>query len=336
MEELRQSIIFNTFEPQNSKMVKIDLQNKKVLVTGGAGFVGSNLSKYLVSEGAEVTVLDDFFTGKPEFLQGLPVKVVEGSTADAEIVKSVVKGKDIVFHLAARNIIVSNSRPREDMEVNVMGTFNVLDACREFKPERVVYTSTASVYGNPKTLPIAEDADKLFLSFYSASKFSGEVYANAFYEVFGVPVSIVRYSNVYGYNQAPSNPYCGVIGKFIDFAMQNKPIIIHGDGEQTRDFTFVDDAVQATVLAAFSQRALGQVYNVGTGVEVSVNHLAQQVVQLCGSSSEIQYVDKRDIDNIRRRVINIEKSRYELNFSPQFSLSKGLEKTIQWMKTGKQ
>lgn len=314
-------------------MLNINLKGKKILVTGGAGFVGSNISRYLNEQGARVTVLDDFFTGKRTFLEGLDIEIVEGSTADAETVRTVVKGKDLVFHLAARNIIVSNSRPREDLEVNVVGTFNVLEACREFGPERVVYTSTASVYGNPRVLPIAEDADKLFLSFYSASKFSGEVYANAFFEVFGVPVSIVRYSNVFGYNQAPSNPYCGVIGKFIDFAMNDKPLIIHGDGEQTRDFTFVDDAVQATIHAAFAPRALGQVYNVGTGVEVSVNHLAQQIIALCGSKSVIQYVDKRDIDNIRRRVINIEKSRYELQYSPQHTLAKGLEKTIAWMRT---
>ena len=313
-----------------------NFQNKKILVTGGAGFVGSNVSKYLVEQcGANVTVFDDFFTGKRDFLKGLNCEIIEGTTADKDAISNVVKNKDVVFHMAARNIIVSNSNPREDLEVNVVGTFNVLEACRNLNVSRVVYTSTSSVYGNPKIIPISEDADKLFLSFYSASKYSGEVYANAFYEVFGLPVTIVRYSNVYGFNQSPSNPYCGVIGKFIESAISDKPISIHGDGEQTRDFTFVDDAVWATVQAAISQRAIGETYNIGTGTDISVNTLAETIKKITGSSSEIIHIDKRDIDNIRKRVMNIEKIRHELNFSPQVVLKTGLEKTIEWLKNNR-
>ncbi len=309
-----------------------NLSGKKILVTGGAGFVGSNISNYLVKNGAKVTILDDFFTGKREFIKDFPCTIIEGTVADAETVRKAVSGNDIVFHLAARNIIVSNSKPREDLEVNVIGTFNVLEACKNSQTSRLVYTSTASVYGNPKTLPISEDAEKLFLSFYSASKFSGEVYANAFYEVFGVPITIVRYSNVYGYNQSPGNPYCGVIGKFMNAAIRNEPIQIHGDGEQTRDFTFIDDAVWATVEAALVPKAIGETYNIGTGVDVSVNKLAEAIIQITGSKSTIQNIDRRDIDNIRRRVINIEKIRHELKFSPQANLTSGLEKTFAWMK----
>lgn len=309
-----------------------NLKGKKILVTGGAGFVGSNISSYLVKNGAEVTILDDFFTGKKEFINNFPCSIIEGTVANAETVQKAVSGKDIVFHLAARNIIVSNSKPREDLEVNVIGTFNVLEACKNSQTARLVYTSTASVYGNPKVLPISEDAEKLFLSFYSASKFSGEVYANAFYEVFGVPVTIVRYSNVYGYNQSPGNPYCGVIGKFMNATIRNEPIQIHGDGEQTRDFTFIDDAIWATVEAALVPKAIGETYNIGTGVDVSVNKLAEAIIKITGSKSIIQNIDRRDIDNIRRRVINIEKIRHELKFSPQANLNSGLEKTFSWMK----
>ncbi|MGV3528915.1 MAG: NAD-dependent epimerase/dehydratase family protein [Flavisolibacter sp.] len=310
-----------------------NLTNKKILVTGGAGFVGSNLVKHLVEAGNQVTVLDDFFTGRDEFLSGIDCRIIKGTVADKDVVREAVNGQEIVFHLAARNIIVSNSKPREDLEVNVVGTFNVLEACREFKIERMVYSSTASVYGNPKILPIAEDGEKLFLSFYSASKFSGEVYGNAFFEVFGVPVTIIRYSNVYGYNQSPENPYCGVIGKFLFAALNNQPLQIHGDGEQTRDFTFIEDAIWATTQAAVSPRAIGQTYNIATGVDISVNTLAKQIIEVTGSQSEIRHIDRRDIDNIRRRVLNIEKIRHELQYSPQYTLQAGLKRTFEWMQS---
>src|SRR6476620_9428015 len=191
---------------------------KKILITGGGGFVGSNLARRVIQEGAELTILDDFFTGSREHIKDLPCDIIEGTVADVSLVNESVKGKHIVFHLAARNIIISNKNPREDLEVNVVGSFNVFDACRIHNVSRIVYSSTSSIYGNPKTLPISEDAENLFLSFYSASKFSAEVYAKAFNEVYGLPISVVRYSNVYGYNQSPNNPYCGVIGKFLDCA----------------------------------------------------------------------------------------------------------------------
>jgi UDP-glucose 4-epimerase len=307
-------------------------KGKKILITGGGGFVGSNLVKALSAYDCSLTVLDDFFTGDIENLRGIDCQVVTGSVADKELVYNQVEGKDIVFHLAARNIILSNKNPREDLEVNVVGSFNVFEACIKHKVSRVVYSSTSSIYGNPKILPINEDAETLFLSFYSASKYSAEVYARSFYEVYNLPISIVRYSNVYGYNQSPKNPYCGVIGKFISAALQNKPITIHGDGEQTRDFTFIDDAVEATIQCAIVPKAIGNVYNVGTGVEVSVNHLAELINEVSGSKVPIEYIDKRDIDNIRRRVVNIEKARHELQYSPLNTLKKGLEKTIEWFR----
>lgn len=309
------------------------VEGKKILVTGGAGFVGSNLVKILCTKyTAQVIVLDDLFTGNRKFLNGLNVEFVHGSVEDQALVEELVKKVDVVFHIAARNIIVSNANPREDLMVNVVGTFNVLEACKKNGIERLVYSSTASVYGNPKYLPIPEDGNKSFLSFYSASKFSGEVYCQAFYEVFNVPVSVVRYSNVYGFNQLPSNPYCGVIGKFIESSVKGDTIKIHGDGEQTRDYTFVDDAVEATIQAAINPRAIGQIYNIGTGVETSVKRLAEVINAITGSSSKIEYIDKRDIDNIRKRYMNIDKIRHELKFSPLTRLEDGLEKTINWYK----
>lgn len=309
------------------------LEGKKILVTGGAGFVGSNLVKTLIEKHkSKVTVIDDLFTGNLSHLKELDIEFIQGSVEDADLMLECTKGKDVVFHLAARNIIISNKNPREDLGVNVVGSFNVYDACLKNRVERVVYSSTSSIYGNPTSIPVSEDDRKSFLSFYSASKFSGEVYAKAFYEVLDLPVTIIRYSNVYGYNQAPSNPYCGVIGKFIDMALTNKPLKIHGDGEQTRDFTFIDDAVQATIAAAIYEKGIGNIYNIGTGVETSVNNLANLIINIVGSQSTIEHIDKRDIDNIRRRVVNIERTRHDLKYQPLTTMKDGLAKTVKWYK----
>lgn len=304
---------------------------KNVLVTGGAGFVGSNLVRMLVQEhGCTVTVLDDLFTGAAENLEGVDAEFVHASVTDRDQVVRAVAGKDTVFHLAARNIIASMEYPRQDMEANVSGTFNILEASRDAGVQRVVYTSTASVYGNPRHLPVHEDDAPKFLNFYSASKYAAEAYAQTFYEAFGLPAVIVRYSNVYGPNQHPRNPYAGVIGKMIGWALRGEPLLVHGDGEQTRDFTYVEDACRATILAALSPKGPGEVYNVGTGVETSVNRLAQTIIDLTGSRSDIVQVDKRHIDNLRRRVMNAEKARRDLKFFPNWTLANGLRETIRW------
>jgi UDP-glucose 4-epimerase len=310
-----------------------NLNKKRILVTGGAGFVGSNLVKTLLNNfDCEVTVLDDLFTGDLNNLNNLKINFIEGSVEDFQLVTNVISKQDVVFHLAARNIIVSNKNPREDLQTNVIGSFNVFEACRVNNIERVVYSSTSSIYGNPESMPISEEDKKSFLSFYSSSKFSAEVYAMTYFQVYDLPISIVRYSNVYGYNQLPTNPYCGVIGKFFISAMRGEKIRIHGDGEQTRDYTFINDAIDATISAAIYERAIGNAYNVGTGIEVSVNRLAEIIIKQTKSSSCIEYIDKRDIDNIRRRVINIEKSRLDLKYHPQINLTKGIQMTHSWMK----
>lgn len=305
--------------------------NKNILVTGGAGFVGSNLVRTLVEKyDAKVTVLDDLFTGNEENLEGVAHTFVFGSVEDRELVNHTVKGMDIVFHLAARNIIISNNNPREDLNVNVGGAFNVFEACLEHQVKRVVYTSTSSIYGNSAKLPIEESDPKHFLNFYSAGKYSAEVYARTFYEVFELPVSIVRYSNVYGTNQSPSNPYCGVIGKFIAAALEGKPLKVHGDGLQTRDYTYIDDAIAATIAAAVYPEAIGQDFNIGTGSETTVLDLVNHIIKITGSKSVINYVENRDIDNIRRRRIDISKAGRDLHYVPSYTIEKGLQATVNW------
>jgi UDP-glucose 4-epimerase len=276
--------------------------------------------------------LDDFFTGSLSNLRGLEGQydLVTGSVIDEALVSDLVSRSEIVFHLAARNIIASTRNPYEDYQTNIGGTLNVLMAARQSRAERVVYSSSVSVYGNPRYLPINEDDRISLLTPYAVSKYGGEGYCQAFYESYGVPVVVVRYSNVFGPGQDPRNPYCGVIAKFMEKANLHEPLEIHGDGQQTRDFTYVDDAIDATLLAAGSAKAEGEVYNIGSGIEVSVNALAASVLGLCGSHVEPQYVDRRDIDNIRRRVLNIEKIRKALRWVPRVTLEEGLHRTWTW------
>ncbi len=310
------------------------LADKRIVVTGGAGFVGSNVVRKLLAENACVVVLDDFYTGDDNNLPAgeSNLDVVRGSVTDFDLVRDVFKGASLVFHLAARNIIVSTRNPREDYEVNIGGTLNVLLAARELEIPRVVYSSSTSVYGNPRYLPINEDDATNMLSPYAVSKFAGENYCKAFYESYGLSSAVVRYSNVYGTAQRPDNPYCGVVSKFFESAMKAESPRIHGDGEQTRDFTYIDDVVEATLLAGVSAKADGQVYNVGTGREVTVNQLARFIIEITGARVEPAYVDRRDIDNIRRRVVNIEKIRRELRWIPTFTVEQGLRRTYQWLK----
>jgi UDP-glucose 4-epimerase len=310
-----------------------DLSGRHVLVTGGAGFVCSRIVARLVTSGADVRVLDDFSTGTRGNLPAASssLEIIEGSVADLPVVREALDGCDIVIHGAARNIILSTKNPRDDYEVNIGGTLNVLLAARDLQPSRVVYTSSCSIYGNPRYLPIAEEDPVNLLSPYAVSKFAGEGYCHAFYESYNLPTAVVRYSNVFGLGQTPENPYCGVVAKFFQAAMADEPPQIHGDGEQTRDYTFVEDAVTATLSVAVSPRATGQAYNVGTGRETSVNRLAQLIAEITGASVEPRHVDRRDIDNIRRRVVNIEKIRRELRWTPVVTVEQGLRDTYDWL-----
>lgn len=308
----------------------MNLADKKILITGGAGFVGSILAKYIVENcHATVTILDDLFTGRLEHISNLEVRFVKGSVTETNLITDLVKQSDIIFHLAARNIVASSRSPVDDYEVNIGGTLKLLLEAKKQGIERFVYISTSSIYGDLKHIPVAEDDDLSFLSLYSVSKYAGERYCKVFHELYNLPITIIRYSNVYGENQEPENP--GVIGSFIYNALTGKDLLIYGSGKQTRDFTYVYDAVRATVLAAIKPRAVPKVYNVGTGRETSVSELAEKVIAMCKSTSSIKHVRERAIDNIWRRAVNIERITSELGWLPEVTLEEGLRRTMQWM-----
>lgn len=310
---------------------------KQVLVTGGAGFVGSNLVKMLVMDyGCNVTVIDNMQTGRQQNLQNLGIETeiefLAGNILDRVLLEKALRGKDTVFHLAALTTLAASEFPRSGLETNIIGTFNVLEGALKAGVEKVVYASSSSVYGNAEHFPTREQERPQFLSFYAAGKFAGESFAQVFQEQYGLPVTIIRYANIYGPNQNPGNPYSGVVAKFIKWALADQPLVIYGNGRQTRDFIFIQDACRATVLAALGSFSNGGVYNIGTGIETSVNDLASLIIQLTESKSALRYEAKREIDSIDRRLLNFEKARNELHFVPEWTLSAGLRKTIAWVR----
>ncbi len=305
---------------------------KKAVVTGGAGFIGSHIVKALLGLDARVTVLDDFSTGDAANLPANSgIEFVHGSVADADLVQRTVQDAVFVFHEASSNIPTSLTHPLRDCTTNVLGTLQVLLAVQKAATVRkVVYASTDSVYGNSRYLPINEDDPTSTLSPFAASKLAGENYCKAFYESFGIRTTVLRYANVFGPCSDSAHRHPGVVDRFVKSALIRKPLSIHGDGEQTRDFLFVDDAVEATLLAALSSKADGQVYNVGSGFETTVVHLAQKIIEISGAGVSWEFVDRKDIDNIRRRALNIEKIRKDLRWTPKNTLEHGLSTTVDW------
>jgi len=311
------------------------IRGKKVLVTGGLGFVGHNLVISLLQDyDCEVVVVDNCVNSSPavlgEYLQKVAFHQI--SVLDTEKLFPLFGDVHYIFHLACKQISASGKDPLDDMRVNSESTLLMLEYIRNNKLpnlKRFIYTSSCSVYGSSTRLPISEDDPTIVLSNYAATKLLGENYTMIYNRSYDIPTTSVRYSNVYGYGQSPRNPYCGVLGKFVHNALTKQPLSIFGDGEQTRDYTFITDAVDATILAAVHPKALGDVFNVGTGIETSVNRLAEIIGQFSHEIS-IENVPERDIDNIRRRSIDIEKIHQRLGWSPRVTIKKGIEETLNW------
>jgi len=314
------------------------IKGKKILVTGGLGFVGHNLVKTLLNDyGCEIILVDNCANSLVSVMGDDITKVEYHNISVLETNKLFPLLKDVnyVFHLACKQISASGTDPLDDLRVNAESTLLLLEFIRHSKLpalERFVYTSSCSVYGSSTRLPICEDDATYVLSNYAATKLLGENYAMIYNKAYNIPTSSVRYSNVYGFGQSPRNPYCGVLGKFVHNALTGQNLAIFGDGEQTRDYTFITDAVSATILSAVHPKAIGDVFNVGTGTETSVNTLAKLINEKVGNL-HIENVPERDIDNIRRRSIDIEKIHQRLGWSPKINMQKGIDLTIDWYRT---
>lgn len=304
-----------------------------VLVTGGAGFIGSQLLRRLLPLSNRVTVIDDLSTGNAAAVPASDkLTLIKASYVDEELLRGLLGDVTTIFHLACRNLALSPHHMDDDFRVNLYGGFLLLkiakESCRNLS--RFVYTSTASVYGNAAELPTPESEYQTTLP-YAASKFGMEHYCQVYASMYGMPVSVLRLSNVYGPGQVTTNPYCGVIAKFMEACEQGDPLIVYGDGRQTRDYTYIDDAIAAILAAATHPAAVGRVYNVGTGVETSVNRLAELVKDVMERPElEIDYRPKRIVDVVRRRCLDARVLRRELGWEPVRSLVEGLRLTRQW------
>lgn len=312
-----------------------NVSGKNIIVTGGFGFIGQNLVRELVFLGANVTVVDDCSNSTPAVLDEIKEKInfCRLSVLDDAFLDLITDEVHLIFHLACRTIISCSEDPFNDLRVNAESTLKILEYLRYYKPasfERFIYTSSCSIYGSPKMLPVSEDSTVQPLSQYAATKLLGEQYTTMYSKLYDIPVTCTRFSNVYGYGQTPKNPYCGVIGSYIDRALNGQPLVIYGDGDQTRDYTFVTDAVQAAIIAGLHPKAYGEVYNVATNREVSVNQLVKQLKENYFPDLVVQHEKERYIDNIRRRVISIAKINQDLSWFPEVTIEEGLRKTIEW------
>ena len=314
------------------------IYKKKVLITGGLGFIGHNLAKKLAdSYQCEVTIVDNCLNSSPAAIKDIKTKVehLNFSVLENEKLFPILEKVNYIFHLACIQINHSGKDPFLDLEVNAKSTLNILEYIRHHRPsqlERFIYTSTTSIYGSSIKLPLEEGDSPNILNHYAASKYLAENYTNLYNLQYDLPTTVVRYSNVYGFGQTPKNPYCGVLGKFIHNALTNQPLNVYGDGEQTRDYTFIDDAVKATIIAAVHPRAFGDIFNIGTGVETSVNTLVSLISEIIPGIS-VSCLPERDIDNIRRRAISLGKIHQRLGWLPETNIKKGLQQTLNWYKT---
>ncbi len=304
------------------------------VVTGGAGFIGSSIVRALVARGDRVRVVDDFSTGKLENLAELRGKItlLKGSVCDARLVRRAVKGADVVFHQGARaSVPRSIEDPLGTNEANVKGTLVLLAASRDAGVRRVVYAASSSAYGDQPTLPKVETMAPRPLSPYAVSKLAGEHYCQAFTASYGLETVCLRYFNIYGPRQDPNSAYAAVIPKFIAAMLRGERPVIFGDGEQSRDFTFIEDCVVANLLAATAPGAVGRTLNIGCGRRYTLNQLVALLNKLLGTAIEPVYEPPRRGD-VRHSQASIAAARRFLGYKPRFSLEQGLRKTIEWFR----
>jgi nucleoside-diphosphate-sugar epimerase len=304
----------------------------RYLVTGGAGFIGSHTVDELVRHGHQVVVLDDFSAGKEANLAGVAGKIelIRGNISDVGLVQRACRGVDYVLHLAARTSVPGSvENPADTNAVNVGGTLNVLLAARDAKLRRVVYAASCAAYGEGVAVPTSEDAQLSPISPYGVSKLVGELYARAFGRVYGLKNVSLRYFNVFGPRQDATSPYSGVLSRFITALLKGEAPVVFGDGEQTRDFVYVENVVEANLRACEAVGASGQVFNVGSGERFTLNQTLKILEQLSGKPARPRYAPPRAGD-IRDSQAEVTRAREFLGYNPRVSFEEGLRRTWEW------
>jgi len=304
------------------------------LVTGGAGFIGSHLVEFLLAQGGEVRILDDFSTGRRENIAPLLDKTVlfEGDLCDEDLAAEATKGVDFVFHQAAiPSVARSVEQPLASNRANAEGTLNLLIASQKAKVKRLVYASSSAVYGSVGPLPRTEGLLPAPISPYGVSKLAGEYYCRVWSELFGLETVILRYFNIFGPRQNPETQYAAVIPKFICAVLNSRAPTIYGDGEQARDFTYVENVVLANWLAIQTPSGKGEVFNVACGKRTTVNQLADLINEITGTNYEPVHTEPRRGD-VRHSYADITRAKKALGYEPRTGLKEGLRKTIEYFK----
>jgi nucleoside-diphosphate-sugar epimerase len=304
----------------------------RYLVTGGAGFIGSNTVDELVRRGHGVVVLDDLSSGKEENLAEARSKItfIKGSITDLEVVQKAMFQADYVIHLAARTSVPRSVKdPIDTNRINIDGTLNVLVAARDNKIKRFVFAASSSAYGDTPTLPKSEDMPPVPISPYGVSKYVGELYAQTFGRCYGLENVCLRYFNIFGPRQDPDSPYSGVLSRFATAYLDSTPPVIYGDGDQTRDFTYIENAVQANIVASEAPSASGKTFNIGTGHSVSLNQVLRMFENIAGKILEVKYEPPREGD-IRDSLADIRFARETLGYEPSVMVEDGLQRTYAW------
>ncbi len=307
----------------------------RALVTGGAGFIGSHLASRLVADGHEVRVLDNFSTGSRSNLVGLAASVdlVEGDIQSYERAHNAVQGCEVVFHQAALpSVPRSVQDPLTSNAVNVIGTLNLLLASRDSGVRRVVFASSSSIYGADRTLPKREDRAPMPIAPYAVAKLAGEGYCRSFAEVYGLETVALRYFNVFGPGQDPLSQYAAVIPKFITALLEEEAPVVFGDGEQSRDFTYIDNVVEANLLAADAVGVSGRTFNIACGERITLNGLLEELRSILGSKVEASYLEQRPGD-VRHSLADISLAREHLGYRPAVEFSDGLRRTVEHHRT---
>ena len=303
------------------------------LVTGGAGFIGSHIASSLISSGARVRILDDLSTGHRENLNeiGGDVEFVEGSVADEALLNKALDGVELVFHEAAiPSVPRSVEAPRQTHVASVDGTFELLVAARDHNVRRVVYAASSSAYGDQPTLPKSEQMLPDPLSPYAVAKLVGEYYCQVFTRVYGLETVSLRYFNVFGPRQDPGSQYSGVVSRFISALLSDERPVIYGDGEQSRDFTYIENVVFANLSAAEAPDAAGKVINVANGERITLNQLLTELKDLTGKQGvDVEYLEPR-VGDVRHSLADITMARELLGYESKVDLREGLKRTIDW------